>query len=155
MQSHLLPSHCPFPAFSTSFQHFQFFPPLSHPTDSLHSSTHHRARVNKTNAKDLLCTSLLSPPVCHQQTNLQRTEPSKQLHTSCMGNKTSFNIFCRAFSSQGLTAVLFQLTGAQYEKAPFTPGVELALVVHLRQAGCLCESLGKLVIPVSKLCRFF
>lgn len=62
-------------------------------------------------------------------------------------------------SSQGSSARLFQLTGAQYEKAHFslgffTRGTELALVLHLRQARCLCKSPGKSVIPTSGLWVF-
>lgn len=136
---------------------FSVFSLLSHPTDSLHSSIHHQAGVNKTNAKPCFAQAYCaqaSPPVCHQQTTLKCTEPSKQLCTPCMGNKTCFNVFCHTFSSQGLTAVLFQLTGAQYEKAPFTAGIELVLVAHLCQTRCLCESLRKLVVSGSRLCFF-
>jgi len=146
----------PFPLSISCLLHllpaFSFFSPLSHPTDSLHSSIHHQARVNKTNAKPCFAQAC-----CHPQCVTTKQICNGQSHPSgytphAWETKPVLTSFVAHFPAKSW---LFQLTGAQYEKAPFTPGIELVLVVHLCQARCLCESLRKLVVPGSRLCFSF
>lgn len=147
---------CPF---STSFQHSHLCLSCS-PTIQTPAPSFTRCQLIKWMQTPAFYKPVVTSGVCLPTNKSTSARAIPSSYTPCARTETKPALTSSSrLSSQGSSARLFQLTGAQYEKAhfslgSFTRGTELALVLHLRQARCLCKSPGKSVIPTSGLWVF-